>query len=1054
MDTPKLLKALVQSSLIQQNWISKENLETLLKSSPKKPLAELLITKGILSKNDFQKIVYDAKQKVGQMRARSAKTPEMLTPLEDLETIDSFAPTVPSIPVVSHSPQDLTEEWVDKTQIVPKPVSSPKKGKLESGQPTLNWSVLQDIENDSLAKTVSIPKNDYPQPAKTVPMLPVKKRFGQYEVLEKLAQGAMGIVFKVRHIELKQICALKVIISGEHASEEAIQRFYQEAKTAAKIKHPNIIQILDMGQEGSEHFFVMEYVEGKTLEQCIEDGLSVKEGVQLLKKSLDALHSAHQQGIIHRDLKPSNIFVTAKKEPKIGDFGLAKDLSRDSRSQQLTQSGVILGTPAYMPPEQAMGETSKLDARTDIYAMGVCLYQILTARLPFEGSTLHELFYKLVNDEVVPPSKWNSSVAKDLDTITLKALEKVRTKRYQSAKMFALDLDRFLRGYPIQARAVSSVERLLKWARRNRMLVSATVVLIFSLGSFYGYTRWSAYQTRQNHLQELFQKADGYQEEAKQAIKEQRQTRQYSALLNSLKVLNTLLAIDSKHQGALVQKVAICQELIDLACSNQEYEFALYLASEIEGLSHSKKDFKASIEAQKNKISKQNEAEFKEWIDKLKSNMLEFGEREDAVYEISRMSEPQIFQDLLNYLEEGSRYFTEESTSEAQLEAFYTTVVQIIGRLGNVEASKPLLQALEKMASKTLSYREKIPYAELNYIAHLTQALGNIKSVEALPILNQLQFKFGEAHAVTLLLQKAYQKINLAKNTVESLSLKTNIYNRGQEYFIEKNWEEALRCFEEVLRTHPHHIEAYFFRGRIRQIQQSWKLALDDYNKTIQLNPNVAMLYNQRAQVREVLNDIHGAIDDYNEAIRLETSYFQAYLNRGKLKFNLQKFPEALLDYNQAIRINPLIPEAYFNRGSVKRLLTQYQEALQDFEEAIRLNPQYAEAYNNRGQMYMLLQKYEEALNDYNKSLQLDSKFPPTYFNRGILKEKTFDFSGALDDFRMALQLDSEYAIAYAHCGICLEHLGQIQEAERAYEKAIRLKPSLAKSIQEIRKKK
>ncbi|MEK7482767.1 MAG: protein kinase, partial [Planctomycetota bacterium] len=255
-----------------------------------------------------------------------------------------------------------------------------------------------------------------------------------------------------------------------------ISRFHREGKTTAKLRHPGIVQVFDSGQEGMLHYFVMEFVEGKTLEKRIREHIPILEGVQIIKKSLNALHYAHSQGIIHRDLKPENIFVTSEGEPKIGDFGLAKDLTLSS--EKITIAGSILGTPDYMPPEQVSGKHENLGITADTYAMGACLYQVLTGKCPFQGKTIHEMFYKIINEEPEPPSLKNPKVPRELEVITLKALQKMKSKRYQTALEFAEDLDRFFDGKQILAKILVGKES--KRLRKKNLFLK-TIALSVSL---------------------------------------------------------------------------------------------------------------------------------------------------------------------------------------------------------------------------------------------------------------------------------------------------------------------------------------------------------------------------------------------------------------------------------------------------------------------------------------------------------------------------------------------------------------------------------------------
>ncbi|MEK7485578.1 MAG: serine/threonine-protein kinase [Planctomycetota bacterium] len=328
--------------------------------------------------------------------------------------------------------------------------------------------------------------------------------FGKYEVLSKIGQGGMGVVYKVQHRDLKNIYALKVISTNETRSDPLLPRFHQEAKITAKLKHPGIVQVFDSGVEHDQHYFVMEYVEGKTLGELIQEGLSIRQGVLILKKALEALHYAHLQGVIHRDIKPENIFVTKTYEPKIGDFGLAKERGNLQESKE-TQEGTLLGTPYYMAPEQIQGKM-KLTPKTDIYAMGVCLYQTLTSSCPFEDPSIHALLYKITHEEPISPSKKNPQIHRDLEAITLKALEKLKHKRYATAKAFSEDLESFLSGYPIRAQSLSPLQQISKKIRRNPFpWILVLILIVFVLGVA-EYLYFKKKQEQETRFQEALEK--------------------------------------------------------------------------------------------------------------------------------------------------------------------------------------------------------------------------------------------------------------------------------------------------------------------------------------------------------------------------------------------------------------------------------------------------------------------------------------------------------------------------------------------------------------------
>ena len=301
-----------------------------------------------------------------------------------------------------------------------------------------------------------------------------------YAILAKLGQGGMGVVYKARQRGLNRLVALKMIIGGSQARDDHLARFRIEAEAVARLRHPNILQIYDIGEFDDIPFVALELLEGGDLETRLagtpQRGRSAAELVVTLAR---AVHAAHKAGILHRDLKPTNILFTDDGVPKITDFGLAKRLDSDSKQ---TESGQIMGTPSYMAPEQATGHTKAVGPASDIYALGAILYEILTGRPPFKGETPIETVRQVVDDEPVPPRRLVPKVARDLETISLKCLSKEPRKRYGTASALADDLERYLEGKPIQARPTPAWERGIKWTRRRP--VAATYVALCAAAAF------------------------------------------------------------------------------------------------------------------------------------------------------------------------------------------------------------------------------------------------------------------------------------------------------------------------------------------------------------------------------------------------------------------------------------------------------------------------------------------------------------------------------------------------------------------------------------------
>ena len=279
-----------------------------------------------------------------------------------------------------------------------------------------------------------------------------------YEVLEELGRGGMGVVYKARQVGLKRIVALKMILGGVHAGAEVLARFRTEAEAVARLQHPHVVQIHEIGEQDGLPFFSLEYCAGGSLDQRIrKDRLTPHEAAVLVEKLAQGVQAAHDRGILHRDLKPANVLFTEDATPKIADFGLARKLEEQGQ----TATGAVLGTPSYMAPEQAAGNKQGMGPATDVYALGVILYELLTGRPPFQAAMPLDTLMKVLNEDPVPVRRLQPKVARDLETICLKCLEKTPARRYASASALADDLHRFVSGEPVLARPQP-------WWRRRR----------------------------------------------------------------------------------------------------------------------------------------------------------------------------------------------------------------------------------------------------------------------------------------------------------------------------------------------------------------------------------------------------------------------------------------------------------------------------------------------------------------------------------------------------------------------------------------------------------
>jgi serine/threonine protein kinase len=300
-----------------------------------------------------------------------------------------------------------------------------------------------------------------------------------YEVQSVIGTGGMGVVYRSRHLKLNRLVAIKMVINGAYARRDALECLLREAQNVAALHHPNIVQVYDVAEHDGFPYYAMELLEGGDLAQKLQGKpRPAREAAELTRVLAGAVHAAHLSGIVHRDLKPGNILLTPDEIPKIGDFSLARRFQPDSA---ILSAARPCGTPSYMAPEQAAGNSNALQPAVDIYSLGAVLYELLTGRPPFSAETSAETLKQVMTEEPVPPSRLNSRVPRDLQTICLKCLQKDPARRYESAAHLADDLRRFTRGEPIQARPSGVTERAIKWCRRRPAAALAIVVSTVAL---------------------------------------------------------------------------------------------------------------------------------------------------------------------------------------------------------------------------------------------------------------------------------------------------------------------------------------------------------------------------------------------------------------------------------------------------------------------------------------------------------------------------------------------------------------------------------------------
>jgi serine/threonine protein kinase/tetratricopeptide (TPR) repeat protein len=875
-----------------------------------------------------------------------------------------------------------------------------------------------------------------------------------YELLEELGRGGMGVVYKARQTSLRRLVALKMIRSGAQAEEGELARFRAEAEAVAHLQHPNIVQIYEVGELAGQPYLALEFVEGGTLAQRVgkapQNARTAATVVQTLAR---AMHAAHARGIVHRDLKPGNVLLAGAPElplaecmPKITDFGLAKRLDQELGQ---TVTGQVMGTPSYMAPEQAQGKARAVGPSADVYALGAVLYEMLTARPPFQAETPLDTLVQVVSHDPVPPSQLQPRVPRDLETICLKCLRKEPARRYASALDLADDLRRFLSGEPIQARPTGVWERGRKWARRRpvsaMLVVVSAVALLSSVAVLLGHF---------DHRRQV----------AERALKDEQRIGGARGSVLELLVKGEAF-LRERNWLAARSESAKAKTLIDQENPLlEEYRHrADALAESATAGEHADKE--------KQRIRKKL-PDLKDGLDKALFYESQFTGRELGADRAATRSAARAaldaFRDgneLRTVLERDAVHFSDHEKDEIGGILYTLSLILAESVRRPLPAEAPAAQAREALAILEKAGDLQPP----THAYHLRRAAClEALNVKAAGDERELAKGLSAADPTDhFLLGDHYYNQHDLRRAVEQFqeTLRQQASHFWARYFLavcylrSQQYEEAEICLTACQIQQPKFVWVYILRGVATSElgardtdpeaqDKHFKAAEEDYKAGLALEPNEEAAYNlavnwAAARIRQ--KRFEEAISNLRDAIALRPREFQAYANLARVYQEQQNLDEAIAQMTAAIDRQPGMAALYRERGRIHLELKNLAAALADFDAAVQHgvlgSRELANDHVWRGRVLHVLNREKDALQEYAIALSIDKDCTEARYWRGALFQEQGRHDSAIKDFDAYLLVKASADI-FERRGLSHMKRSHFAEAAIDYTRALELRPS------------
>jgi tetratricopeptide (TPR) repeat protein len=838
-------------------------------------------------------------------------------------------------------------------------------------------------EPDEVAEAAAVPEN----------------RAGKYVKVSALGRGGMGEVWKAWDRELCRWAALKFL---HQEDSEQLARFRREAQMAARLSHPNIAAVYEVGQTGGKQFIAMQFVPGATL--ASGGRRPPRLVVELLRDAALAIHYAHEQGTIHRDLKPANLMVVEESpRPRIFvlDFGLARPAAGDS---SVSVTGIVVGTPSYMSPEQARAESHRVGPISDIYGLGATLYELLAGVPPFFGGDAYSVLEKVVNEDPPRIRARAPEIDADLETIVLKCLEKEPERRYESARALADDLSRWLAGEAILARRPSVAYRVRKFIARRKGIVIASAAGAVAVAATLGVLvpAWRESRERERTA------AIVHAKEIETAARRQGFLNDLSASWSEVVRAREWIRQPFRKPQEIRREFLRTLEAIDaLVGAHPEFPQGYYVRARVRlGLM----DLDGA------------EADLREALRRMP----------DLSPAWSLLARVKLEQELL--LRYHSQYSqTEEEARRA--EAFSREREEALRRMATLRpvAGTWLPRLTEDDIHETLSRAMRAAFLEKDGAsAHNTVKQEFDKSP------SEEYARFLGIWSATAAERRRWcdEAVRIAPHFAAAR------FDRGVMRVDEQDLKGAIEDYTHALEFRPENALAYNNRGTARARLADLAGALKDFDEAVRLAPRMAVARYNRAKARDRAGNVAAALEDYTEAIALHPGYVDALRSRGVLRAMRRDAAGAKEDLERAVSIAPKDATVRFDRARVLRQLGDAKGAVEEYTKVVALDPRRTEAWINRGNLWMELQQPERGFQDYSEAIRVDPKLAAAYRMRASCWILKGEHRRAEEDLTRCIELDPSSAVAFANRGVARMSLGNARGAVADLEQAFKIAPA------------